>query len=309
MLGFEQANRYSILDETGRVVALMAEETNTMASAIGRQLLHTHRSFTATVLDPNSGGVIFRIRRPAFLVSSEMFIEDAEGKEVGNIVRRWHLWQRNYDLYARGVQFAKINGGFLTWEFDLEDEQARKLARIDRNFQGFGKELFTDAGKYCVHFGTALSGKKQPLAERPPPDPATPGQDPFALQVQRPLELTERALTLGAAIAIDFDFFSQHSGGPGFMPIPLFGFGGGSEGAGAGAGAAEAGAGVPPPPPPPPSPGETSQWPTYSDDAPPSANDADSGGGGLWGDDDDDDGDGDGGFGLGDLWDAFTDSD
>ncbi len=27
------------------------------------------------------------------------------------------------------------------------------LALIDRNFQGFGKELFTDAGKYVIHFG------------------------------------------------------------------------------------------------------------------------------------------------------------
>ncbi len=28
------------------------------------------------------------------------------------------------------------------------------LALIDRNFQGFGKELFTDAGKYVIHFGS-----------------------------------------------------------------------------------------------------------------------------------------------------------
>jgi hypothetical protein len=27
------------------------------------------------------------------------------------------------------------------------------MALIDRNFQGFGKELFTDAGKYVIHFG------------------------------------------------------------------------------------------------------------------------------------------------------------
>lgn len=27
------------------------------------------------------------------------------------------------------------------------------LALIDRNFQGFGKEIFTDAGKYVIHFG------------------------------------------------------------------------------------------------------------------------------------------------------------
>ena len=30
---------------------------------------------------------------------------------------------------------------------------ADPLALIDRNFQGFGKELFTDAGKYVIHFG------------------------------------------------------------------------------------------------------------------------------------------------------------
>ena len=30
---------------------------------------------------------------------------------------------------------------------------AGPMALIDRNFQGFGKELFTDAGKYVIHFG------------------------------------------------------------------------------------------------------------------------------------------------------------
>lgn len=27
------------------------------------------------------------------------------------------------------------------------------MALIDRNFQGFAKEIFTDAGKYVIHFG------------------------------------------------------------------------------------------------------------------------------------------------------------
>ena len=36
---------------------------------------------------------------------------------------------------------------------EKEDFRAGVLALIDRNFQGFGKELFTDAGKYVIHFG------------------------------------------------------------------------------------------------------------------------------------------------------------
>ena len=35
------------------------------------------------------------------------------------------------------------------------DVDAGVMALIDRNFQGFGKELFTDAGKYVIHFGEA----------------------------------------------------------------------------------------------------------------------------------------------------------
>ena len=69
------------------------------------------------------------------------------------VPRRWHLWKRNYDLYLGKRQFASIEGGLLAWEFVLRDAAGGVLALVDRNFQGFGKELFTDAGKYVVHFG------------------------------------------------------------------------------------------------------------------------------------------------------------
>lgn len=42
------------------------------------------------------------------------------------------------------------------------DDFAAPLALIDRNFQGLGKELFTDAGKYVIHFG----GQPQEAAEQ-----------------------------------------------------------------------------------------------------------------------------------------------
>lgn len=53
ILGFEQANRYTVLDQDGNVVALMAEDTGSLGTAVGRQLLRTRRSFTATVFSPD----------------------------------------------------------------------------------------------------------------------------------------------------------------------------------------------------------------------------------------------------------------
>ena len=52
------------------------------------------------------------------------------------------------------------------------------LALIDRNFQGFGKELFTDAGKYVIHFGNepqdAAEQAAKTIAAAHPDKPAPP---------------------------------------------------------------------------------------------------------------------------------------
>ena len=49
LLGYEQMNKYSVLDQDGNTVALMAEDAGGLGTAVGRQVLRRHRSFTATV--------------------------------------------------------------------------------------------------------------------------------------------------------------------------------------------------------------------------------------------------------------------
>ena len=268
VLGFEQANKYTVRDANGEVVAYIAEETQSVSSAIARQLLRRRRAMSATVMSP-AGDVIFRVRRPLYLINSVMNIEDAQGEVVGEVMQRWHVWRRHYDVYLRKRQFAQVRSGLMAWEFVLQDEHGRPLAQIDRNFLGFGKELFTDAGMYAIHFGNAVPGPEgltaeeedeaqdagreapaaQPAASREPPPPASsdamaPGADTWQPPVAvRPLALSERAVCLALAIAVDFDYFSQHSSGNSaamagmMMPMP-FPMGGSGEAAGTEAGTA-----------------------------------------------------------------------
>ena len=63
VLGFEQANRYTVLDQDGTTVALLAEDLGGLGKAIGRQFLRTRRSFTATVFSPD-GAQLFKIPQP-----------------------------------------------------------------------------------------------------------------------------------------------------------------------------------------------------------------------------------------------------
>ena len=56
ILGFEQANKYTVLDQDGNVVALLAEDMGGLGKEVGRQFLRTRRSFTATILSPEGPG-------------------------------------------------------------------------------------------------------------------------------------------------------------------------------------------------------------------------------------------------------------
>jgi hypothetical protein len=111
--------------------------------------MRSHRPFRCTVMDP-SGQVLFRISRPFAFINSRVYVSlgDDESNIVGEAVQEWHPWRRRYNLYWKrpeGLsQFAKIDEGFLSWDFNAKDENGRLMASITKNFTGFGRELFTE---------------------------------------------------------------------------------------------------------------------------------------------------------------------
>ncbi|KAM3578519.1 hypothetical protein VKS41_004573 [Umbelopsis sp. WA50703] len=204
-LGFEQANKYTIMDPNGNHVGFIAEE-DSLANSMTRQLLRTHRKFNAVIMN-GDGEVVFKITRPYSLVNSRIFIRTADDELIGEVQQRWHLLRRKYDLFVGTTQFATIDAPFLGWDFDLKDEQNQLIGNVNRNFVGFARELFTDTGQYVLRMD-AVEGSN------------------------RGLTLDERAVALACAVSIDFDFFSRHSshGAGGIMPFPFFGYGGAGEG-------------------------------------------------------------------------------
>ncbi|ONK55778.1 uncharacterized protein A4U43_C10F890 [Asparagus officinalis] len=198
MFAIEQESRYVIMDACypQSPVGFIHERSN----LIFRQLLRTRRPFTAKIIDA-MGNEIFTIRRPIWLINSSIYAE-VEGKEIGVVHRRWHLWRRIYDLYLGNKQFAVVeNPGFWNWTFTLKDENDNVLAQIDRDWRGVGLELFTDAGQYVIRFGDAGSS-------------VTPGLASTIeeLEVVRPLTLTERAVAVALAVSLDSDYFSRRRG-------------------------------------------------------------------------------------------------
>lgn len=198
VLGFEQENRYAMVDVCypQSPVGFIREQSN----FISRQLLRLRRPFVAYITD-SMGNELFRVRRPFWWITSSIYAE-IDGKEVGVVHRRWHLWKRVYDLYLGKNQFAVVeNPGFWNWTFTLKDIDGKVLAEIDRDWRGFGFEIFTDAGQYVIRFGSSDPSSKT--------GPARVIQE---LEVARPLTLSERAVAVALAISLDNDYFSRHGG-------------------------------------------------------------------------------------------------
>jgi len=205
-LGFEQASKFVMQDVNGNQIGYVAEEDGGFGKAIQRQLLRTHRPFTATILDKD-GEIVLRIQRAFSIINSVIKIEDPNGEVIGEVHQVWHPWRRKYNLFIDKMQFAKVDSGFLAWDFDVLDEQYSLVGNVSRNFGGFAREIFTDTGTYVLRMDGVEGG------------------------ASRPLSLDERAVVLALAVTIDVDYFSRHSqpGGHGLFPFLPFGFGGGDE--------------------------------------------------------------------------------
>lgn len=230
LIGFEQENRYVIMDprQTLAVVGYIIETSHWLF----RQFLRSRRSFNAAIMDA-AGTVLFTVRRPVWLINSTIYAE-IDGKVVGFVRRRWHVWRRIYDLYLGKRQFAVVvNPGFWNWTFILKDENGRVLAEIDRHFRGFGYEMLTDAGQYAIRFGdVAPDYEPGPISHTLTAEKVHPSQlqginaksesPNEVFTVVQPLNLLERAVTLALAISLDNDYFSRHIGGW-FLPIPFLG--------------------------------------------------------------------------------------
>ncbi|CZT21482.1 related to scramblase family protein [Ramularia collo-cygni] len=75
LIGFEQANRYIIMDPHGATLGYIAEQDHGIGRSLVRQLARTHRSFTTHIFD-KEGREVLRIHRPFAWISSRIRIYD-----------------------------------------------------------------------------------------------------------------------------------------------------------------------------------------------------------------------------------------
>jgi hypothetical protein len=155
LLGYEARNRYEVLDETGRIVARVAEEGSGLDRWLCRQFLGSCRRATLHVLDAG-GGEITRIEKPFRWYFHEVVLWE-DGLPLGTVVRRFSLLvDRFVILSSGGEELLGIERGF--WDhlrFRGTFRAMRngvEVARIRKEWRGILAEAFTDADLFGIEY-------------------------------------------------------------------------------------------------------------------------------------------------------------
>lgn len=291
MIGFEQANKYVILDPHGNHLGYMAEHDGGIGHSMKRQFFNTHRAFTTHVFDRDSREIL-RFHRPFSWINTRIRVYDpwntssseaaavtalAESnpdlspqpqlspvpiesmRVIGETHSQWAPLRRKYDLFLSHqlslndlentrtsksnstdfVQFARVDEPFLSWEFNLRDENLHKIGTVNREFRGFGREIFTDTGSYVLRMDAAAQEDANAQTHQ---DQHQLRQVLGGKEVNSGMTLDQRAVMLATAVTVDYDYFSRHSGGSGYGFFPVWLGGGGAEAAGGAAAGEAAGA-------------------------------------------------------------------
>ncbi len=180
LTGFETSNKYELLGAKGEKIGHLAEEGSGVFHFLKKQFLRSHRPMTIRVWD-NSGQTFLNLRRPFFWFFSDLFIENGEGKKVGQVRRRFGILFKKYDLVdPRGHVFGRIKAPLWNiWTFPILDKRGEEVGVVSKKWGGILKEVFTDSDKFGIRF------------------PNWQGD--------------QRLIALACAISIDLDFFEDNN--------------------------------------------------------------------------------------------------
>lgn len=219
-IGFEQANRYRIMNSSGLQIGYMEEKDVGIGKMLGRQFFRLHRPFDIDVYN-NRGELALSIKRPFSWINSHIkallpgYDENNQliYEIVGESVQSWHLWRRKYNLFKledettdEYEQFGAVDAPFLSFDFPIKNKEGEIIGSIDRNWVGLGREMFTDTGVYILRFDPrSFEGLETAYGGEISKEGVT---------------LDQRAVILSCFTSIDFDYFSRHSrSGGGFFGV------------------------------------------------------------------------------------------
>ncbi len=178
LTGFETKNKYDVMDNLNNPLIEAQEEGGSALTTITRLFLKALRPFTMHLFSPQGAG-LFKLTRPFRFYFHELDVCKSNGAPLGKIKRRFAILRRIYSVFDRnGNEIFELFGPLLhPWTFQIK-KGGQELGKITKKWSGLAKESFTDA-------------------------------DNFGITFPKSIDLSQKAVLLGAVFLIDFVHFEN----------------------------------------------------------------------------------------------------
>jgi len=148
----ELTNEYLVRDQQGNQIGAVAEINQSTAKKIARFVSSLDQFMTHTyeIRDADEKAVL-TLTRPRKIMKSTFQVNRADGSEVGRVKQANVFGKIKFALEAGGATVGSINAeNWRAWNFDIQDADGNQVARITKEWAGFGKEVFTTADNYVL---------------------------------------------------------------------------------------------------------------------------------------------------------------
>jgi len=178
LTGFETKNKYQVVDHFSNPLLEAQEEGGSALTTITRLFLKALRPFKIDLFSPQGAG-LFKLTRPFRFYFHELDVSQSNGTPLGKIKRRFAILRRIYSVVDRnGNEIFELFGPLLhPWTFQIK-KGGQELGKITKKWSGLAKESFTDA-------------------------------DNFGITFPKGIDLSQKAVLLGAVFLIDFVHFEN----------------------------------------------------------------------------------------------------
>lgn len=160
----ELTNQYHIRDEQGVDIGWVQQEKQSKLRKVLRFLTSIDQFLTHHLgIYDAAGQKVINLTRPRKIFKSRVIIEQADGRNVGQIVQKNVFGKIRFDMVgAQGEAIGQIRAeNWRAWNFAIVDETEREVGRITKKFVGVLKAVFTPADNYIVDIDPSLAGDKR----------------------------------------------------------------------------------------------------------------------------------------------------
>ncbi|MCV2402660.1 phospholipid scramblase family protein [Marinomonas sp. C2222] len=158
--GFETRNQYLVRDSEGNRLYHAVEEKG---SVLLRLFLKNSRPFNMLLLS-DKNEVALSIKRKFRFIFHEAEINDANGRRLGHIQKRFTFFRSEYTVFDRyGNEIYQLSGPvFKPWTFFIKNNE-KEYGKITKEWSGLLKESFSDADNFGVVFPLDFDTKSKAL--------------------------------------------------------------------------------------------------------------------------------------------------